>query len=74
MRRTGKTLSSVGSTGFECEEVREDSEECGESRFGSVRRSGMTVRSVESQVYECEEDTKDSERGVRSPDYECEED
>ena len=33
MRRTGRTLRCVGSPGHECEEDREDSEECGESRL-----------------------------------------
>ena len=46
VRRTEKTVWSVGSTGYECEEDREDNEECGESRFGSLIRTGRTVRSV----------------------------
>ena len=33
MRRTGTTLRSVGSKGYECDEDREDSEEYGESRL-----------------------------------------
>ena len=33
VRRTGTTLRRVESPGFECEEDKEDIEECGESRL-----------------------------------------
>ena len=33
VRRTATTERSVGSPGYECEEDREDSKECGESRL-----------------------------------------
>ena len=33
LMRTGRTVRSVGSPGYECEEDREDSGECEESRL-----------------------------------------
>ena len=53
-------MRSVGSPGYESEEDREVSEECGESRFGSVTRTRRTVRCVGNPAYGCEKDRKDS--------------
>ena len=50
----------MGSPGYECEEDREDSQEC-RVQVISVRRTGSTVRIVWSPSYECEEDRENSE-------------